>query len=161
MRSARGLGWGEERVWELGSWIRNLGFMGEPFERAEAWKSSRELTNQVYSICRRGALAKDFGLRDQLQRAAVSVVNNIAEGWETLHAAEKRLLYNYARRSCGEVRSMSYVLLDNQFVAEAEHRSLLVSCVQTGKLVSGLMRSLSDPGRISSDPRPKTPDPGS
>lgn len=135
--------------------------MGEPFEKAGAWKSSRELTNQVYSICRRGALAKDFGLRDQLQRAAVSVMNNIAEGWETLHAAEKRQLYNYARRSCGEVRSMSYVLLDNHLIAEPEHRSLMACCVQTGKLISGLMRSLSDAGRVSSAPGPQTPDPGS
>lgn len=106
-------------------------------------------------------MARDFGLRDQLQRAAVSVMNNIAEGWETLHAAEKRQLYNYARRSCGEVRSMSYVLLDNQLIGEADHRSLLSCCVQTGKLISGLMRSLSDAGRVSSALKPRTPEPRS
>jgi four helix bundle protein len=87
-------------------------------------------------------LAKDFGLRDQLQRAAVSVMNNVAEGWESLHAAEKRQAYNIARRSCGEVRSMSYVLLDNKFVSAAEQQALLVQCVQTGKLITGLIRSL-------------------
>ena len=56
--------------------------MGEPFENSEAWKTARTLTSEVYSLCRREPLSKDFGLRDQLQRAAVSVMNNIAEGWE-------------------------------------------------------------------------------
>ena len=118
--------------------------MSEPLENSEAWKSARMLTNEVYSLCRREPLAKDFGLRDQLQRAAVSVMNNVAEGWESLHAAEKRQAYNYARRSCGEVRSMSYVLLDNKFISATEQTNLLQLCVQSGKLVSGLIRSLND-----------------
>jgi four helix bundle protein len=118
--------------------------MGEPFENSEAWKLARALTNEVYSLCRREPLAKDFGLRDQLQRAAVSVMNNVAEGWESLHVAEKRQAYNIARRSCGEVRSMSYVLLDNKFVNTEEQSKLLKQCVQTGKLITGLIRSLGD-----------------
>ena len=69
-------------------------------------------------------------------------MNNVTEGWESLHAAEKRQAYNYARRSCGEVRSMSYVLLDNKFVITDEQSLLLAQCVQTGKLISGLIRSL-------------------
>jgi len=118
--------------------------MGEPFENSEAWKSARQLTNLVYAQCRREPLARDFGLRDQLQRAAVSVMNNVAEGWESLHSAEKRQAYNIARRSCGEVRSMSYVLADNQFVAPADQATLIAQCVQSGKLISGLIRSLGD-----------------
>ena len=118
--------------------------MGEPFENTEAWKAARTLTNCVYALCRREPMARDFGLRDQLQRAAVSVMNNVAEGWESLQSGEKRQAYNYARRSCGEVRSMSYVLLDNKFISEAEHGQLSGHCVQAGKLISGLIRSLSD-----------------
>jgi len=118
--------------------------MGEPFEKSEAWKSARVLTNEVYAFCHRGPLAKDFGLRDQLQRAAVSVMNNVAEGWESLHLAEKRQAYNIARRSCGEVRSMTYVLLDNKFISAAEQTNLLQLCVQSGKLISGLIRSLGE-----------------
>ena len=118
--------------------------MGEPFENTEAWKSARLLTNFVYAQCRREPLARDFGLRDQLQRAAVSVMNNIAEGWESLHVAEKRQAYNIARRSCGEVRSMSFVLLDNQFVTAAEQAALIAHCVQSVKLISGLIRSPGD-----------------
>src|ERR1041384_3548756 len=111
--------------------------MGQPFENSEAWQSARVLTSEVYALCRRAPLSKDFGLRDQLQRAAVSVMNNIAEGWESLHVAEKRQSYNHARRSCGEVRSMSYVLLDNRFVIQAEQERLLSLCIQSGKLITG------------------------
>jgi four helix bundle protein len=118
--------------------------MNEPFENTEAWKQARILTNTDYGLCRREPLARDFGLRDQLQRAAVSVMNNVAEGWESLHVAEKRQAYNFARRSCGEVRSMSYVLLDNHFISGSEHAALTAGCVQAGKLVSGLIRSLGD-----------------
>ena len=118
--------------------------MGEPFEKTEAWKSARSLTNLVYGYSRLEPLAKDFGLRDQIQRAAVSVMNNVSEGWESLHPAEKRQAHNIARRSCGEVRSMSYVLLDNNFISEADQVALLAQCVQTGKLISGLIRSLGD-----------------
>jgi len=118
--------------------------MGEPFENSEAWKSARVLANDVYSRCRREPLARDFGLRDQLQRTALSVMNNIAEGWESLHVAEKRQAYNIARRPCGEVRSMAYVLLDNKFVNVTEQSKLQTQCVQTGKLITGLIRSLDD-----------------
>jgi four helix bundle protein len=115
--------------------------MSEPFESSEAWQSARVLTNSVYEFTRRPPLSKDYGLCDQLQRAALSVMNNLAEGWETLHIAEKRQAYNYARRSCGEVRSMTYLLLDNKFISESEQHDLLSLCIKTGKLISGLMRS--------------------
>jgi four helix bundle protein len=69
-------------------------------------------------------------------------MNNIAEGWESIHPAEKKQAYNYARRSCGEVRSMSYALLDNHFINEAEQKSLLQLCIKAGRLVSGLIRSM-------------------
>ena len=71
-------------------------------------------------------------------------MNNVAEGWESLHVAEKRQAYNIARRSCGEVRSMSYVLLDNKFVNDTEQLKLQAQCVQTGKLITGLVRSLGN-----------------
>jgi four helix bundle protein len=114
------------------------------FEDLDAWKATRELTNGVYALCRREPLARDYGLCDQLRRAAVSVMNNLSEGWESFHSAEKTQFYNIARRSCGEVRSMSYVLLDNHFIDESEHVLLRDRCVRSGQLVSGLMRSLGN-----------------
>lgn len=114
------------------------------FEDLDAWLAARSLANEVYGLCEGERLRRDWGLCDQLRRAAVSVMNNIAEGWESLHVAEKRQGYNYARRSCGEVRSMSYLLLDRQFITREEQQNLFASCVRTGKLVTGLLRSLGD-----------------
>ena len=116
----------------------------ESFEDLNAWKSARELARVIYALCRSGNLSRDFGLCDQLRRASVSAMNNIAEGWESLHAAEKKQLYNYARRSCGEVRSMTYVLLDNQYISPPQQQDLLNRCITSGRLVSGLIRSLDD-----------------
>jgi len=116
----------------------------QSFEDLEAWQAARELTNEAYRLCRREPLSRDFGLCDQFRRAALSVMNNIAEGWESLHLAEKRQFYNWARRSCGEVRSMSYVLLDNSFITADEQQVLLKFCIRSGKLVSGLIRSLGN-----------------
>jgi len=114
------------------------------FEDLDAWKAARDLTNEAYRLARREPMSRDFGLCDQFRRAALSAMNNIAEGWESLHAAEKKQFYNWSRRSCGEVRSMSYVLLDNSFITAQEQQTLLNSCVRTGKLVSGLIRSLDN-----------------
>jgi four helix bundle protein len=114
------------------------------FEELDAWKAARELPTEVYTLCRREPLNRDFGLCDQLLRAAVSVMNNIAEGRESYHVAEKIQFYNFARRSCGEVRSMSYVLLDNQFSSATEHTTLRDRCIRSGQLISGLIRSLND-----------------
>jgi four helix bundle protein len=116
----------------------------EKFEDLEAWQAARELINEAYRLPRREPMSRDFGLCDQFRRAALSVMNNIAEGWESLHVAEKKQFYNWSRRSCGEVRSMSYVLLDNNFITAQEQQTLLKSCIRTGKLVSGLIRSLDN-----------------
>jgi four helix bundle protein len=114
------------------------------FEDLEAWQAARLPTNEAYRLSRREPLSRDFGLCDQLRRAALSVMNNLAEGWESLHVAEKRQFYNWARRSCGEVRSMYYVLLDNNFITPREQQAMLGSCIRTGKLISGLIRSLDN-----------------
>jgi four helix bundle protein len=114
------------------------------FEDLDAWQAARELTNEGYRLARREPISRDFGLCDQFRRAALSVMNNLAEGWESLHLAEKKQFYNWSRRSCGEVRSMSYVLLDNNFMTAQEQQILLKSCIRTGKLVSGLIRSLDN-----------------
>jgi four helix bundle protein len=118
--------------------------MGErisSFEQLEAWRSARELVRSVYAFFRRKPAALDFGLRDQIQRAAVSAMSNVAEGFERIHPAEKLQFYNVARASCGEVRSLSYVMLDASYISEPEHKTLLELVAQTGRLASGLIRS--------------------
>jgi four helix bundle protein len=113
----------------------------ENFEQLEAWRTARELVRAVYTFFRRKPAALDFGLRDQVQRAAVSAMTNIAEGFERVHLGEKSQFYNIARASCGEVRSLSYIMLDAGYILDAEHKTLLALVAQTGRLVSGLIRS--------------------
>ena len=123
--------------------LRSMDNSNLQFERLHAWQASRDLTNHVYQLCRREPLARDFVLCDQLRRAAVSVMNNIAEGWESRHTAEKAQFYNIARRSCGEVRSMSYLLADQHYLSESEQLDLRDRCISSGKLVSGLLRTVT------------------
>jgi len=111
------------------------------FEQLEAWKTARELVRLVYSFFRRKPASLDFGLLDQVQRAAVSAMTNIAEGFERVHLPEKLQYYNVARASCGEVRSLSYVMLDADYISDQEHQTVLSLVAQTGRLVSGLIRS--------------------
>jgi len=114
------------------------------FEDLLAWQKARELTCHVYSLCRREPLARDYGLSDQLRRAAVSVMNNIAEGWESRHTAEKAQFFNVARRSCGEIRSMTYVLADVHDISDPEQQELRSICISSGKLVTGLLRTVAE-----------------
>src|SRR5215469_10283573 len=95
------------------------------FEELQAWKTARELVRFIYAIFRRKPASFDFGLKDQVQRAAVSAMTNIAEGFERVHYAEKLQFYNIARASCGEVRSLSFVMLDAEYILDTEHKTLL------------------------------------
>lgn len=113
--------------------------MGMQFEDLDAWKEARSLVRIVYAI--RGPLDKDFALRDQLRRAAVSTMSNIAEGFERWNAREKRQFYNIARASCGEVRSLIYVLLDAKYLPPEEIQAIRNQVIKTGKLLTGLMNS--------------------
>ncbi len=112
------------------------------FEDLEAWKLARELTNEIYRLCREAPLNRDFSLCDQIRRAALSSMNNITEGWKTLHRAEKRQFCNWAPRSCGDVRSMTYVLDDNSLVPNDKAIEIRNRCIQTGRLISDLIRSV-------------------
>jgi len=117
------------------------------FEDLQAWKIARELVRFVYTIFQRRPASRDFGLRQQVQRAAISAMTNIAEGFERVHVAEKLQFYNIARASCGEVRSLSYILLDANYISGSEHKELVDLVANTGKLISGLIRSTR--GRIT------------
>ena len=111
------------------------------FEDLEGWQQARQLTRDVYTLTRKDHIARDFGLCGQIQRAAVSVMSNVAEGFERTHVQEKLQFYNVARGSCAETRSLLYVVEDNYPALSAEAIRLREKSVQTGKLVTGLIRS--------------------
>ena len=95
------------------------------FEDLEVWILSRELTNKIYNVSNDGRFAKDFGLRDQIRRAAVSIMSNIAEGYERGGNQEFIQFLSISKASCGEVRSQLYVAMDQNYVGKAECEQLI------------------------------------
>src|SRR4030095_5956818 len=97
------------------------------FEEIECWKRARELTRRVYEITNRPAFARDFGLKDQIRRASVSVMSNIAEGYDRSGTAEFVHFLATAKGSAAEVRCQLYVAADQVTSRERILRSSIVS----------------------------------
>ena len=114
------------------------------FEDLESWQKARRVVRKIYSLTRDDMLCRDFRVSGQIQRAGVSVMSNIAEGFERLHVPEKLQFYNVARGSTAEVRSLLYVIEDNFPQSVPEAIALRGDIVGVGKLVSGLIRSTED-----------------
>jgi four helix bundle protein len=114
------------------------------FEDIDAWKSARQLVSAIYTITSKGAFAKDLGLRDQIRRAAVSVMSNIAEGFERSGDKEFTQFLSLAKASCGEVRSQLYVALDQKYLSAAQFQSLSELANRSSKLIGGFMRYLRE-----------------
>ena len=113
------------------------------FCEIEAWKKTREATKLVYEITGVGDFARDYGLKDQLRRSSVSVMSNIAEGFERDGNREFRNFLSIAKGSCGEVRSHLFVALDQNFINDVQFNGLNETFEQIGKMIGGLMNYLS------------------
>jgi four helix bundle protein len=115
------------------------------FEELRIWQESRELTKFVYKLTSKSIFKSDYGLKDQIQRAAVSVMTNIAEGFERDSNKEFIKFLKYSKGSCGEVRSLLYVALDLDYIGEKEFNenfSRSISIInQTSKFISYLRTS--------------------
>jgi four helix bundle protein len=96
----------------------------EHFEDIEGWQLGRELTRLVYDVTRTGGFSKDFGLKDQIQRASGSIMHNIAEGFDGGSNKEFVRFLRYSQRSCSEVQSELYVALDQKYIDPARFQSL-------------------------------------
>jgi four helix bundle protein len=125
--------------------------MAMTFEDLESWQKARQMVRKVYQMTRSNVLRNDFGICGQVQRAAVSIMSNIAEGFERLHLPEKLQFYNIARASTGEVRSLLYVIEDNFPDSAREAAALRDDIAAVGKLISGLIRS-TEGRKISARP---------
>ena len=112
------------------------------FEDIEAWKKGRALRKAIYRLTNRGECAKDYALKDQIRRAAISVSSNIAEGFERGGNREFLQFLSNAKGSCGEVRDQLYVALDECYVSEMEFNSLQEACLEVGRLIAGFMHYL-------------------
>jgi four helix bundle protein len=117
------------------------------FEDIEGWKLARELTKAIYAVAKMGGFAKDFGLRDQITRAAGSSMHNIAEGFDSGSNAEFVRFLRYAQRSCTEVKSQLYVAVDQNYITQAQFDQLYEQTDKTHAKIGGFIRYLSTADR--------------
>jgi four helix bundle protein len=116
------------------------------FEQIEAWQKARELTNDIYSVTKRGLFSKDFELRAQIRSASVSIMSNIAEGFERNGTAEFVQFLAIAKGSAAEVASQLYVALDQQYIDTEEFDRLSALTTETGRKIGSLMSYLRRSG---------------
>lgn len=114
----------------------------EKFEDLIAWQKARELTRQIYKATNHGEFGRDYGLKDQIRRAAVSSMSNMAEGFERGGLGEFQRFLAIAKGSCAELRTQLYVALDFGYLDTNNFDSLMTQAVEVGKIIGGLRASV-------------------
>lgn len=117
------------------------------FEDIVAWQEARKLVRMVYQITSRGEFSKDFGLRDQIRRASVSTMTNIAEGFDCESNVEFARFLVIARRSSVEVQSLLYAALDIGYIDQDTLKAYYEQAFKTKGLINALKRSLKTPSK--------------
>ena len=113
------------------------------FEDLIAWQKARELTVKIYQISRKGEFGKDYRLSGQIQAAAVSIMSNIAEGFERGGLGEFHQFLSTAKASCAEVRSQLYVALDVGYIDDRTFQDLRTQSEEVGRIIGGLRASVA------------------
>ncbi len=114
----------------------------ERFEDIKAWQKARELVKNTYEITSKESFAKDYGLKEQIRRASVSVMSNIAEGFPRQTDKEFIQFLHIAKGSASEVQSQLYVALDLKYISQATLKELYELAEETIRLSSGFVRYL-------------------
>lgn len=114
----------------------------ERFEDLLAWQKARELTRQIYLLTKKEKFSRDFGLRSQIQRAAVSIMSNLAEGFERGGRAEFHQFVVIAKGSCAELRSQLYVALDVGHISRKEFDQIHDLATELSRILGGLRASI-------------------
>src|SRR6266508_2271899 len=120
-------------------------FMANRIERFEdfiAWQKARKLTAENYRITSEENFARDFGLKNQIRRAAVSTMSNLAEGFERGRPAEFHQFISIAKGSCAELRAQLYVALDVGYLKLSTFNVLMAEATEVGQILGGLRRSV-------------------
>jgi four helix bundle protein len=117
------------------------------FEEIEAWQTARELTRSVYALSADGAFSRDFGLRDQMRRAAVSILSNIAEGFESRTEGLFVEFLGRAKGSAGELRAQGYVAHDAGYLSSEQTRKLQEQSEKCSRQISRFMEYLKSTTR--------------
>ena len=109
------------------------------FEEIGAWQKARQFTKELYKATSSGAFGKDYDLRNQIRRAAVSMMSNIAEGFERSGTGEFKHFLSIAKGSAGEVRSQLYVAFDQNYLSKAVFDAFSGQATEIGRMIGGLM----------------------
>ena len=112
------------------------------FEDIKAWQRARELAQQVYAVSGKGTFRRDYGLKDQIRRAAGSVMHNIAEGFDAGSDKEFVRFLAYARRSATEVQSQLFLALDQAYITDDEFKQLTHLAEECKRAINGFIRYL-------------------
>lgn len=113
------------------------------FEDLNVWKAARQLVNLIYQNTQRESFSRDFALRDQIRKAAISVMSNVAEGLDSGYDAEFIRFLGYSFRSVSEVQSQLYTALDQQYITEAEFAISYQKAIDVRKQVRSLIKYLA------------------
>ena len=116
------------------------------FTEIESWQKARELTKRIYSVSGKNEFSRDFSLKDQIRRASVSIMSNIAEGFERGGNKEFVHFLSLAKGSLGEIRSQLYVASDQRYVIETEFNELMLIANEVGNKIGGLITYLRRSG---------------
>jgi len=114
------------------------------FEDIESWKKARKLTNEIYKATSSGSFVRDFGLKDQIRRASISILSNIAEGFERGGDKEFLQFLAVAKGSSGETRAQLYVALDQGYISPDQFEILFTMAAEVSQLIAGLMKYLPE-----------------
>jgi len=119
------------------------------FEDIEAWQLARELTVEVYRLTLKEDFNRDYGMKDQIRRASVSIMNNIAEGFERGSNKDFAKFLFISRGSAGEVRSLLYVAKDLGYISEQEFENNRTLCCRIGGALWGLIQHLKKTSNLT------------
>lgn len=115
----------------------------ERFEDVKGWQEARVLTDMVYSASNDGPFASDFGLRDQIRRAAGSTMHNVAEGFDAGPDTEFIRFLRYSRRSASEVQSQLYIALDRGYITQDQFQCIYDQATSVKKLINAFIGYLN------------------
>lgn len=115
------------------------------FEEIESWQKARILTREIYRASGRGSFSRDFSLKDQIRKASVSMMSNIAEGFERQSRKEFLYFLSISKASGGEVKSQLYVALDQGYVSQEDFEELIELADEASRMIYGLMTYLRAP----------------
>lgn len=115
------------------------------FEDIESWKRARFLVSDIYSITSNGSFSKDFSLKDQIIRASVSIMSNLAEGFDSGTNKSFVRYLNISLGSASEVKSILYVALDQSYITKEKFNELYEKCDEIKRMITGLKKYLTKP----------------